>query len=407
MAICLAFNMDSCDHGSWKELSLAIPARVLGPITFFRVSWGWGLPPEDAWPYQRIDGQVVWPPDEPPGLDALAHQNLGGFYQRVRSLYECKLVLAYHSPVMAVLDINDKWYDPPKGRIPEIDPNDIPTATHTVCLLGYDDEKQEIKFVHSWGPRWGDNGFGYISYGTFQSTCWEMWRQEHRVKITETGPEPGLKMRMRGIGEHGGGILHGRDIVGPNEQRIAWMFAIERENSLDVEELFVKPEFRGRGHGRGLVRELAKLAQETGLAPRIWVSHADANDENLQKLGTLLGNLSVQVRPSPVRWAPFVACGADENLNYETLNVPDSPPGRPSMAFAPNAARLRSGRYHSGAVRPSGGCDPPRPNPLKSGPFSALASRRTDTVFWFCCIRRAQVPQIARRGRPEGTPHRK
>jgi GNAT superfamily N-acetyltransferase len=310
------------------------PATGVWPITFHRISWGWGLPPEAAWPHERIDGQVVWPPrDEPLGIDALAHQNLGGLYQRVRSLYECKLVLAYHSPLSAVLDITDKWYDAPQGRIPEYDPNDVPNGTHSVCLLGYDDEKREIKFVNSWGPNWGDNGFGYISYATFERTCWETWRQEFRVKINPTDSEPGLKVRKRGVQEHGGGILHARDIVGPNEERIAWCFAVHRENSLDVEELFVKPEYRQRGYGKGLVRELARLADEVGLAPRIWVPDVDATPDNLAIFARLVSRLDLRVRQSPVRWAPLIACRNNEELTCETLQISDPRPGRPSSPF--------------------------------------------------------------------------
>jgi GNAT superfamily N-acetyltransferase len=277
---------------------------------------------------------VVWPPcDEPAGIDALARQNLGGWYQRVRSLYECKLVLAYHSPLLAVLDITDKWYDAPEGQIPEYDPSDVSVGTHSVCLLGYDDANQEIKFVNSWGPNWGDRGFGHISYATFERTWWEGWRQELRVKIHPTDSEPGLKVRKSGIQEHGGGILHSRDIVGHNEERIAWTFAVERENSLDVEELFVKPEYRRRGFGKGLVRKLAQLADEVGLAPRIWVPYVDAAADNLAIAERLFSRLDVHVRQSPVRWAPLVACRNDDDLMSETLQISDSRPERPSSHF--------------------------------------------------------------------------
>jgi C1A family cysteine protease len=37
-------------------------------------------------------------------------------------------------------------------------------ASHSVTLIGYDDSKQLLKFINSWGPGWGDKGFGYISY---------------------------------------------------------------------------------------------------------------------------------------------------------------------------------------------------------------------------------------------------
>ena len=35
---------------------------------------------------------------------------------------------------------------------------------HTVCLVGYDDDKQAFKFMNSFGAKWGLDGFGWISY---------------------------------------------------------------------------------------------------------------------------------------------------------------------------------------------------------------------------------------------------
>jgi GNAT superfamily N-acetyltransferase len=311
------------------------PETGVWPITFNRIYWGWGLPPEAAWPYQRVDGRIIWPPsDEPPGIDVLAHQNLGGLYQRVRSLYECKLVLAYHSPLLAVLDITDKWHDPPQGRIPEYDPREVSLGTHSVCLLGYDDAKREIRFVNSWGPDWGDKGFGYISYATFEQTWWEGWRQEFRIKINPTNSEPGLKVRKRGVKEHGGGILHCRDIVGPNEERIAWTFAVQRSDSLDVEELFVKPQYRGRGHGKKLIRELAELANDVGHAPRMWIPDVDVFPDNRAIFEKLVSRLGLNTRQSPVRWAPLVACQSEDDLSSGTLHISDPRPRRPSSAFS-------------------------------------------------------------------------
>lgn len=37
-----------------------------------------------------------------------------------------------------------------------------------------------------------------------------------------------------------------------------------------LEDLFVKPEYRGRGHGKGLLRELARIAVERGCGRLEW-----------------------------------------------------------------------------------------------------------------------------------------
>lgn len=278
--------------------------RVTGvwPITSQRVSWGWGMPPENAWPY----GTSAWPPSEPPQIDKVAHRHLGYRYQRVRSLYECKLVLAFHSLVGVSIEITKDWADPPGGRIPERRSGEPTVLAHSVNLVGYDDSKQQLKFVNWWGPAWGDKGCGYISYRTFEQSWCEGWTLYPGPKQTPTGPEPGLKRRAWGAKEFGGGIFHAREIVGPNEDRIAWAFAVQRTDSLDIEELFVKPEHRRKGFGKSLVQLLGQLAFEVQQYPRLWVSYPDATPENLAIVEKVVNPIGLRLYEAPVRWAPFV-----------------------------------------------------------------------------------------------------
>lgn len=289
------------------------------PITQRRVSWGWGELPESAWPYNSTS---AWPPQEPAGTDKLAHDRLGVRYQRLRSLDECKFVLAHYSPVSVSLDITARWFDSPKGRIPEWRPGVPTVAAHAVTLIGYKDSTRQLKFANSWGQEWGDQGFGYISYRTFERTWVEGWFYYLAgPKQTPTGPGAGLKQRAWGAPEFGGGVFHVREIVGPNEERVAWTFAIQRPYSLDVEELFVKPVHRGRGFGRGLARMIAKLAFEAQLYPRIWVSYPDATAENLVRVERLFVPFGFQLREAPVRWAPFIMCSPDDELHAATLQL--------------------------------------------------------------------------------------
>ena len=38
------------------------------------------------------------------------------------------------------------------------------SATHSICLIGYDDVNKRFKFINSWGTSWGVGGYGFISY---------------------------------------------------------------------------------------------------------------------------------------------------------------------------------------------------------------------------------------------------
>lgn len=39
---------------------------------------------------------------------------------------------------------------------------EIPCGGHAVLLIGYNEEKKIFLFKNSWGPTWGENGFGFV-----------------------------------------------------------------------------------------------------------------------------------------------------------------------------------------------------------------------------------------------------
>lgn len=50
------------------------------------------------------------------------------------------------------------------GNIPIPGNNDQVMGGHAICMVGYDDSKKCFIFQNSWGPEWGDKGYGYIPY---------------------------------------------------------------------------------------------------------------------------------------------------------------------------------------------------------------------------------------------------
>ena len=46
---------------------------------------------------------------------------------------------------------------------------------HTVCIVGYNDSKEAVKIINSWGTDWGINGYGWISYDVMKEDCLEAY----------------------------------------------------------------------------------------------------------------------------------------------------------------------------------------------------------------------------------------
>jgi len=296
------------------------------PITSNRVRRGWGAVPEEKWAYDTS----VWPPVEPPGLDQIAVKNPDFYYQRVRTLEECKAVMErLQSLVMVSLNISDKWYDAPRGRIPESASNDVPVGSHSVLVYGFSDSRQEFAFRNSWGVNWGEKGNGSIPYTVFE-TCWvEGWCSGLAACPMDGNPKSGVVERRWGVHEHGGGVLHCYEFVDSDAGRVAWTFFVERNGLVEVEELFVMPAFRRKGYAAKFVEMLADYARQCGTSLMVWVSHADTAVENMMVVEKLADRLGLKLSASPARWASYVLSDAAKAAEFRASGTSSSFEVRP------------------------------------------------------------------------------
>ena len=95
-----------------------------------------------------------------------------------------------------------------------------------------------------------------------------------------------------------------------SDERRAWTFVIERDGVLEVEELYVRPEYRRLGHGRWLADRVAQLSREKKMPLRLWVAFADCKAESESNYSALVATarrLGVQFRPCSVPWAAYFA----------------------------------------------------------------------------------------------------
>ncbi len=132
-----------------------------------------------------------------------------------------------------------------------------------------------------------------------------------------------------------GGILNKLDAPMPlagveiyeksTEKRIGWAFIILRDGYLDVEEFFVMPEHRNKGHGLLLAKRLLQLSEGRSMPLRLWVTWADWNETNVYNLKWIATQLDVQMFWSPVAWSPVVML-AQNPAYHRRSNVRPSVP---------------------------------------------------------------------------------
>jgi len=297
------------------------------PITAQRIIYGWGTPPEESWPYSSD-----WPPaKEPLDIDLIAKRyRFGGPYRRLRTIGECKAV---GTPFGVSLEITDKWANPWRGQIPAPSASDIALPTlHSLLIVGFNPERDEFKFINSWGHSWGDGGYGYIRAERLAATWSEGWLTIPTA--TEMRPLHGVLPYQRAgiLKQSDGSTLHWLDIVGENDERLGWASAIQSSTSFEIEELFVKPSYRRAGWGKKLFQTIESTAKDRGLSIKVWISFADTAPENLQHIERIVGPSGLSIQTSGVRWARLVAAPASHHAAgpLPTFPYPENPPSGPS-----------------------------------------------------------------------------
>ena len=123
-----------------------------------------GVCPETEWPYD-IARFATRPPEK---LYKEALRDRVSSYMRLgQSLVQLRACLAEGFPfvfgfsVFASMETDAVKRD---GRVPLPQPGDSLLGGHAVAAVGYDDAAQHIVFRNSWGPGWGESGYGFLPY---------------------------------------------------------------------------------------------------------------------------------------------------------------------------------------------------------------------------------------------------
>ena len=313
------------------------------PITALRIDRGWGNPGEERWPYNG--SAESWPPKEPSDIDKYAKESRIFAYQRVRSVSECKEAMfrLKAGGILVSVDITKSWFNAINGEIPLPKTEDEIIAGHGFLMIGYDDRTKKFRFVNSWGVDWGDKGYGYLPYEYFDLFLTEAW-VDVRPKLHDIAPYTRSYEATGGIAMEWSllSILHdfiyGVEIRDSElDERKAWGFALEYDSCLNVEELFVKPEYRGMGYSKQLISSFEQLSRDLSLPLRFWISHPDNNTKNIVALRHIAGKYGYHLSHSGVRWADFKIKKPEASMQEK---------GRPDSLPVPNRVLRPSARHH-------------------------------------------------------------
>lgn len=147
----------------WPEsegTSIRCAMRVLHKI---------GIPCEAGWEYDdRFKGEPKsW-------AKLIAKWGLIDSYWRIEGIEELKVALN-QQPVVIGIGCFEEIFNPNNGVVPyPANPDNI-YGGHAICAVGYDEDKELVKFKNSWSTAWGDEGYGYLPYSYIRDFMWDGW----------------------------------------------------------------------------------------------------------------------------------------------------------------------------------------------------------------------------------------
>lgn len=112
-----------------------------------------------------------------------------GKHVRAVDLHDIKTYIAEGYPVMMIIDLDDAFRDDKPGDGPYVWSGVPKQQYHAVTAVGYDDSKNALLLMNSWGKDWKDGGFCWASYDNVDSITQNHWCAEaHVVQVKESAP---------------------------------------------------------------------------------------------------------------------------------------------------------------------------------------------------------------------------
>jgi GNAT superfamily N-acetyltransferase len=306
-------------------------------VTIKRMEAGEGVPLETD-PAFMVKCQLGEPYPPAPKLHASRLVQCF-YYRRMRSSAEIERhILTVEPQVPICLYLFASWAKPPiDDVIPMPSESDRPLPdTHLVVLRQCLPDRRMFLFRNTWGDNWGAKGIAALSYDYVDKYVFESWVTylQSQVSLESNRREitGGRQERRWVVRDEQYRRIYGFEVWDEaGKERQGWSFVVEDNGGrLEVEEFYVRPEFRGRGLGRTLAAKVRAMADAKRMPLFVFVPFADCkqeNESNYQPLVATARRLRVTFQPCAVPWAAYFATDAESGSEtpVEPLRIPPRP----------------------------------------------------------------------------------
>lgn len=132
----------------------------------------------------RDSGAVTWAkfPYDASSCDRLptsdesasaAQAKIGG-WATLETRDSVRQALAQSRPVVFSMKVGKAFFDWSGSNVYSVTTSAQDDGLHAMTIIGYDDEKAAFRVINSWGKQWGDGGYFWLSYDSFDALA--PWR---------------------------------------------------------------------------------------------------------------------------------------------------------------------------------------------------------------------------------------
>lgn len=297
------------------------------PINYHRVLRGWGK-------YKEWQCTPDWPPSDASQHDEAAKRNQVSSYSRVWDFTDCKRTLSRNCRVAAAFLVTKMWENPPEGRL-DFDQDQLRTlGGHSMemlpplfiarCPLDWDEEDFLVS-PNTWGAEWGNDGWAAVTKTFFNRYMYSSWSVESEVRMPDLYGS-GIQHVEWERGRFPDRVFLAYDIVDVDaKDRLAWTLVTHRRGELHVEDLYVKPEHRGKGYGTRMMEAILSTANR-GQPARFWIDFADVDTSTkAEELQRWFSRFRLRIEKSPRSWAAYTATMGEPASELPLVDIPPKP----------------------------------------------------------------------------------
>lgn len=126
-----------------------------------KVAYNIGAPRETGWKYD-VAAFTKKPPKRQ--YKSAPYHKISRYRSVAVDAQAVKNALYAGLPVIFGVAVFDSFFWNPRGDIPMPRTYEQMLGGHAMLIVGYDDATRRFKFLNSWGPHWGRDGYGTIPY---------------------------------------------------------------------------------------------------------------------------------------------------------------------------------------------------------------------------------------------------